>query len=46
MMQHFKNDIAHVRLSDGRKVLRGSREEAVDMFGEELVRLVVDSNDS
>ena len=28
---------AHTKLSDGRVVLRGSIEEAIDKFGEELV---------
>lgn len=34
----WDGDIAHTKLSDGRVVLRGSREEAIDRYGDDLVR--------
>lgn len=36
----WDGDIAHTKLSDGRVVLRGSQEEAIDRYGEDLVRTV------
>ena len=33
----WNGNIAHTKLSDGRVVLRGSIEDAIDKFGEELV---------
>ena len=36
----WDGDIAHTKLSDGSVVLRGSREDAVDKFGAELVEAV------
>lgn len=36
----WNGDIVHTKLSDGSVALRGSREEAVDRYGEELVKSV------
>lgn len=37
----WDGDISHTKLSDGRVVLRGSHEAAVDWYGEELVNAVL-----
>lgn len=34
----WDGDIVHTKLSDGRVVLRGSVEAAIDMFGADLVK--------
>ena len=42
----WDGDISHTKLSDGRNVLRGSREEAVDRYGEELVKELINERET